>query len=402
MLGIENISAALLNAATACAQAQEEHEAVYGSLSPLLELLGLKCASFYFLEDQRRPIRVSKDSGLELLMPATAEIELVSIVAAAPLQLLTSNDGTFKKLVSREGRRKSQHLEVWVLSPAGAGRLGIIGLFGDLRDLASDEKKVVRTFANQLGTALVELRGRKHRGAAMPAKVLVPEGPPEQAKAAAWEIIHPLTAMLGYVELLQAEKLNERARDYVVKLRQQVERAQRIVMPSESAPAPKAFTALEPPEHLQPSTEAPASLPSRNGEFTAAPRVLLIHRNAAVLEFESSVLSTLGVEAIACTSASDALKQLASQPLSAVVLDDEMEEDWEEGRLFDWICQNRPELADRVLMTVASCPREEVRQIIETARVPHVSKPLQMLPFLEHTRQLLGLSANANRTKFLN
>lgn len=45
----------------------------------------------------------------------------------------------------------------------------------------------------------------------------------------AHEINNPLTAILGYAQLLESEKLDERCRDYVSKLRRQAHRTQRLV-----------------------------------------------------------------------------------------------------------------------------------------------------------------------------
>jgi two-component system NtrC family sensor kinase len=45
----------------------------------------------------------------------------------------------------------------------------------------------------------------------------------------AHEINNPLTAILGYAQLLESEKLDERSRDYVSKLRRQAHRTQRLV-----------------------------------------------------------------------------------------------------------------------------------------------------------------------------
>jgi DNA-binding response OmpR family regulator len=122
---------------------------------------------------------------------------------------------------------------------------------------------------------------------------------------------------------------------------------------------------------------------------TIGARILLVQRSEAVLEFQRSVLSALGAEVIAAFSGTEALDLLRSKDIDAIVLDDELDESFSSKRLVWWVRENRPELADRMLLTVSKKPSAETREILEIAMLPHVAKPLEVLELYSRAQQIL-------------
>jgi DNA-binding response OmpR family regulator len=131
-----------------------------------------------------------------------------------------------------------------------------------------------------------------------------------------------------------------------------------------------------------------------NPDENASVRILLVQRNEAVFEFQRSVLNALGAEIIPAFSCSDALDQLRVKELDAIILDDELEEPISSKRLVMWVRENRPELSDRILLTVSRKPSPETREILETAMLPHVTKPIEVLELYSRAQQVLKAGKN--------
>jgi CheY-like chemotaxis protein len=131
------------------------------------------------------------------------------------------------------------------------------------------------------------------------------------------------------------------------------------------------------PQPVRPATIPPA-------------RELIIQKNEATLEFKRTVLSALATDVIATFSGAEAIQLLQKEDLQAVILDDEMDGEWPGRKLYGWICEHRPELRERVLLTVSNHPRPDILELIEDNHVPHVSKPLQMVELFSGMQQILG------------
>ena len=222
------------------------------------------------------------------------------------------------------------------------------------------------------------------------------------------DLINPLTAIFGYIELLKVEPGGARSTHLIARMEEQIEKARRVIATFSGASSDysRAMTG----EIVAPGTERPversqlersmAPILKKRELQIAAPvwppepleggaRVLLVQRSEAVLEFQRSVLSALGAEVIPAFSARDALDQLRAQKMDAIILDDELEEPLSSKRLVWWVRENRPELSERMLITVSRKPSAETREILEIAMLPHVTKPLEVLELYSRTQQVL-------------
>jgi len=217
------------------------------------------------------------------------------------------------------------------------------------------------------------------------------------------DLINPLTALFGYAELLKAESLGERPLHLIARMEEQIEKARKVIGGftsgsrwQPSAPAPEsAAPAVTPAAQSSLKTEHAVAFCESQIGTTAGARVLLVQRSEAVLEFQRSVLNALGVEVVPAFSASEALDHLRTLQLDAVVLDDELEDPLSSKRVVCWIRENRPELADRMLLTVCRKPSQETREILETAMLPHVTKPIEVLELYSRTQQVLQAGRTA-------
>ena len=220
------------------------------------------------------------------------------------------------------------------------------------------------------------------------------------------DLINPLTAMRGYIELLKAESLEERSVHYVERLQGQVEKIQNIVLSliapvsqpiAQPAPLPASPISLQ-PKYARPANSMPAELPPPvSGQ---RPRILLVQKNEALIEFQRSVLSGMMIDPVISLTGADAVALLQSEEVQAVILDDELDGEWPGRKLLSWILANKPELNERILLTVCARPKADIRELIEKSSIAYISKPLQMGALLTGVQQILGYQP-APESKFL-
>jgi CheY-like chemotaxis protein len=208
-------------------------------------------------------------------------------------------------------------------------------------------------------------------------------------------LINPLTAMLGYIDLLKSEKLDERGKHYLQKLQEQAEKTHQAVIALNADPAFPRSAGTTPSSATLPGKKSAVPLEQLAPVVNIPPaRVLIIQKNEATLAFKKAVLSPLTTDVVATFNGSDAITLLQTEDVNAVILDDEMDGDWPGRKLYAWICENKPELRDRVLLTVGSRPNPDIQELIDETHLPHVSKPLQMVELFAGIQQILGAKPN--------
>jgi len=144
----------------------------------------------------------------------------------------------------------------------------------------------------------------------------------------------------------------------------------------------------------------PAEVPAPFAPTGNRPRILLVQKNEALIEFQRSVLSGMMVDPIVSLTGLDAVTFLQSEDVQAVIMDDELDGEWPGRKLLSWIMANKPELSERVLLTVSTRPKADIRELIEKSNIAYISKPLQMGALLTGVQQILGYSP-ASENKFL-
>jgi CheY-like chemotaxis protein len=390
---LEVFAEALMHAAeTAHAALADDAAAIQSHLQALLDSMQFSTAVFY-PADGGTLVRVEVE-GRPIQAPEQISSNTHAFIRNLPIQVVSSSDAIFSMGHLRSMTIISAPSSLW----AAVGLSGTIALFdSSVREFSKPEKQMVRLFAAQLSQSLTANRLERIAAAAAPAGTSAQnDAEAEVAKVVAnlgRDLINPVTAMLGYIDLLKSEKLEERGKHYLQKLQEQTEKTHNVIAAFSAVPIipltpslPATITVMPRVRGEEPEVANVIQLP--------AARVLIVQKNEATLAFKKAVLSPLTTDVIATFSGHEAINMLKNEDVNAVILDDEMDGEWPGRALYRWICEHKPELRDRVLLTVGSRPSPEIQDLIDESHLPHVSKPLQMVELFAGIQQILGAKPN--------
>ena len=178
--------------------------------------------------DKVRAAEVAFPDGFgDLIMRSRAEV-----ITADYLPHLPKNVSEFLK-------SDADRSWIWVLFWAKDAPAGIMGLCNELGyEYSSNDENLLVAISRQLATTIEKVRLyeetcrayedlRKTQEQLLQSEKMSAVG--QLIAGVAHELNNPLTAILGYAELLESEGLNERAQDYVSKLFKQAQRTHRVV-----------------------------------------------------------------------------------------------------------------------------------------------------------------------------
>ena len=178
--------------------------------------------------DKSRPAEVSFADGFgDLVMRSRAEV-----ITAEYLPHLT---GTVKDFISSD----SDGSWIWVLFWGKDNPIGIMGLRSYAEyEYSSAEENLMVAISRQLATTIEKVRLyeetckayedlRRTQEQLLQSEKMSAVG--QLIAGVAHELNNPLTAILGYAQLLETEGLSERALDYVGKMFKQAQRTHRVV-----------------------------------------------------------------------------------------------------------------------------------------------------------------------------
>jgi two-component system NtrC family sensor kinase len=177
--------------------------------------------------DKSRASEISFPEGFgDLVMRSRAEV-----ITADYLPHLPANVAEF---VRSDGEEWS-----WVLFWGKDSPIGLMGLRNSLgHEYSSNEENLLVAISRQLATTIEKVRLyeetckayedlRRTQEQLLQSEKMSAVG--QLIAGVAHELNNPLTAILGYAQLLESEGLNERATDYVSKLFKQAQRTHRVV-----------------------------------------------------------------------------------------------------------------------------------------------------------------------------
>ena len=119
-------------------------------------------------------------------------------------------------------------------------------------------------------------------------------------------------------------------------------------------------------------------------------RVLLVDDEESVLQLEQEILSGHGLEVKAARSTWEAIDILKSEVVDVAVIDLEMSGEVSTFGLFNWIEQNHPELAPRVIFTSSNVQDQAANDIIRKFSCSVLMKPFQIDEFWNALRKVLA------------
>ena len=178
--------------------------------------------------DKGRPAEFSFAEGFgDLVMRSRAEV-----VTAEYMPHLPANVADFL-------RSDSDRAWIWVLFWGKESPVGLMGLCSTPGyEYSSNDENLLVAISRQLATTIEKVRLyeetcrayedlRKTQEQLLQSEKMSAVG--QLIAGVAHELNNPLTAILGYAQLLESEGLNERAQDYVAKLFKQAQRTHRVV-----------------------------------------------------------------------------------------------------------------------------------------------------------------------------
>ena len=178
--------------------------------------------------DKSRPAEISFAEGFgDLVMRSRAEV-----ITAEYLPHLTG-------VVAEFIRSDSDGAWIWVLFWGKDSPIGMMGLRSQAQyQYSSGEENLMVAISRQLATTIEKVRLyeetckayedlRRTQEQLLQSEKMSAVG--QLIAGVAHELNNPLTAILGYAQLLESEGLNERAQDYVAKMFKQAQRTHRVV-----------------------------------------------------------------------------------------------------------------------------------------------------------------------------
>lgn len=118
-------------------------------------------------------------------------------------------------------------------------------------------------------------------------------------------------------------------------------------------------------------------------------RVLLLDDEEAVLDFEREVLASAGLDVVAVTSGSEAVRRMEQQEFDAVLLDSKIPGDWSSEDVYRWIAQQKPGLLTRTVLVLSNVSDPSVRKFVEATHVLCLVKPFEVSDLLAVSRRVL-------------
>lgn len=178
--------------------------------------------------DKGRPAEISLSDGFgDLVMRSRTEVITAEYLPHLPAQ------------VAEFIRSDADRSWIWVLFWGKEAPTGIMGLCSHLGyEYSSNEENLLVAISRQLATTIEKVRLyeetcrayedlRKTQEQLLQSEKMSAVG--QLIAGVAHELNNPLTAILGYAQLLESEGLSQRAQDYVAKLFKQAQRTHRVV-----------------------------------------------------------------------------------------------------------------------------------------------------------------------------
>jgi DNA-binding NtrC family response regulator len=116
--------------------------------------------------------------------------------------------------------------------------------------------------------------------------------------------------------------------------------------------------------------------------------ILLIEDEPSVRAFVRSALERRGYSVAQASSGAEGLEQLASAQYAGVISDIRMPGTTNGADVHQWIQENRPELAQRIILISGDTANSETQSLLRNSATPFIEKPFrvqQLIAIVEKT-----------------
>jgi CheY-like chemotaxis protein len=120
------------------------------------------------------------------------------------------------------------------------------------------------------------------------------------------------------------------------------------------------------------------------------PRILLIEDEPSVIAFLRAALERRGYEVVPSSSAARGLQLLASGDFQGVISDFRTPGGVTGADVRDWLRQNRPALANRMIFITGDTASDETIALVAQADTPCVEKPFRVQELLAAVERTIG------------
>jgi hypothetical protein len=203
-------------------------------------------------------------------------------------------------------------------------------------------------------------------------------------------LIQHLTAIHGYLQLLQNEEMSAMAREIVRKLLDHDQRAcsmlETLIGLERSQKNIGHHISLGPLQSVTADTAPPTSNPE-----PAAPgsRVLLVGTDSAILDFQRQVLFHMGGDIAEETNLENARTLLMNEQFDLVLVDENCLAPGQLEEFCNWVQARRPQLRERIVFLIAAASQAEAEKLA----VRSLRKPIQLLELIQCSREFLPFAA---------
>jgi two-component system NtrC family sensor kinase len=116
----------------------------------------------------------------------------------------------------------------------------------------------------------------------------------------------------------------------------------------------------------------------RADDVPIAGRVLLVDDEESVLGLEKEILQSRRLTVLTARSGKEAMEVLQRESVDLVVTDMKMPGEISGHTLYQWIRDQRPPLAQRVVFTMSDANDEDARDLFESSGCPYIQKPFEV------------------------
>jgi two-component system NtrC family sensor kinase len=118
--------------------------------------------------------------------------------------------------------------------------------------------------------------------------------------------------------------------------------------------------------------------PTCANDLPIAGRVLLVDDEESVLELEKEILQSRRLTVLTARSGKEAMEVLQNESVDLIVTDMKIPGEITGRLLYQWIRDQRPQLAPRVVFTMSDANDEDSRDLFESSGCPYVQKPFEV------------------------